>query len=123
MSVKNALLIDYEFCLGCSECELACMEAHGHGPDMMGITVTKLGPLRANDGSWQYNFIPIPTDWCDLCVDRTNKGNRTACARRCVYGVISYGIIDELIPRIKAKSKMLLFTPKSSDLSHSLTVP
>lgn len=115
MSVEKALLIDYEYCLGCSECETACMASHGHGPEALGVKVTKLGPWRTRDGSWQYDFVPIPTDWCDLCADRVSKGNRPVCARRCQYGVITYGTVDELAVMMKTKSKMLLFTPKCCD--------
>lgn len=115
MGVKKALLIDYEFCLGCSECETACIQAHGCGPDMMGIKVTKLGPWKTRDGAWQYDFVPIPTDWCDLCAERVNKGNRPACVRHCQYGVITYGSVDELVSFVKTKPKMMLFTPKSPD--------
>ena len=115
MSVKKALLIDYEFCSGCSECETTCMSSHKCSPDMMGIKVTKLGPWKTEDGSWQYDFVPIPTDWCDLCTQKISKGNRPACVRRCPYGVITYGTVDELAGLMKVKPKMLLFTPKNND--------
>ncbi|WP_302319254.1 oxidoreductase [Gordonibacter pamelaeae] len=115
MGVEKALLIDYEYCLGCSECETACLAAHGSGPEALGIKVTKLGPWKTRDGSWQYDFVPIPTDWCDLCEERTDRGSRPACARRCRCGAITYGTVDELAALFKGKSKMLLFSPKSSD--------
>ncbi len=115
MGVEHALLIDYEYCLGCSECETACMTAHGRGPDSLGVKVAKLGPWKTGDGSWQYDFVPIPTDWCDLCKVRVEKGNRPACVRHCPYGVITYGTVDELASLLKVKSKMLLFTPRSAD--------
>ena len=75
----------------------------------------ELGPWKTRDGSWQYDFVPIPTDWCDLCEERTDRGSRPACARRCRYGAITYGTVDELAALFKGKSKMLLFSPKSSD--------
>lgn len=115
MDVEKALLIDYEYCLGCSECETTCMEAHGLGPDALGIKVTKLGPWKTRDGSWQYDFVPLPTDWCDLCEERVTQGGRPACVRRCRYGVITYGFVDELMELFTGKSKMLLFTPRSAD--------
>lgn len=115
MEAAKALLVDYEYCLGCSECETACMSAHGWGPDAMGVKVMKLGPWKTRDGAWQYDFIPIPTDWCDLCAQRVDGGGRPACVRRCQYGVISYGSIDDLIAMLKMKTKMMLFTPKGTD--------
>ena len=106
----KGMLVDYEYCLGCSDCEIACIEAHGAGPDKMGIKVTKLGPLQTREGSWQYDFVPIPTDWCDLCIDRVNDGGQAACVRHCSYNVISCGEVDDFIDSVKQKPKMTLFT-------------
>ncbi len=113
MDAEKALLIDYEYCLGCSECETACMSVHDEGPEAIGIKVVKLGPWKTRGGSWQYDFVPIPTDWCDLCAARVVEGSRPACVRRCQYGVISFGTVDELVGMFKMKSKMMLFTPKN----------
>ena len=112
MGVEKALLIDYEYCLGCSECETACLAAHGSGPEALGIKVTKLGPWKTRDGSWQYDFVPIPTDWCDLCEERTDRGSRPACARRCRYGAITYGTVDELAEKAKEMPRTWIYVPE-----------
>ena len=104
------MLVDYEYCLGCCDCEIACMDERGVGPDKMGIKVTKLGPWRTEDGSWQYDFMPVPTDWCDLCRDRTKSGGQAACVRHCSYNVILCGSVDDFIDIVKTKPKMTLFT-------------
>ena len=33
----KAMVVDYEYCLGCSDCELACMAERDVGPEKMGI--------------------------------------------------------------------------------------
>lgn len=104
-----AMLVDYEYCLGCLDCEVACMIERGVGPDKMGIKVMKLGPWRTEDGSWQYDFVPIPTDWCDACAGRVKSGGQAACVRHCSYSIISCGEADELADLVKAKQKMSLF--------------
>ena len=46
-----AMLVDYEYCLGCLDCEVACMTERGVGPDKMGIKVMKLGALKTARGN------------------------------------------------------------------------
>lgn len=108
---RKALLIDYEYCIGCSACETACMNAHPSEPDgcAAGIKVMKLGPLRTSTG-WQYDFVPIPTDCCTLCEDEVAKGARPACARKCQYGVIKFGEVGEMESYAELKRKIMLFT-------------
>ncbi len=89
------------------------MASHGYGPHQAGIKVMKFGPWKTRDDSWQYDFIPMPTDWCDLCDEHICRGGkRPVCVRHCQYGVISYGDVDELAESLKAKRKMILITPR-----------
>ena len=111
MGVEKALLVDYEYCLGCSECETACMTAHGLGPESLGIKVTKLGPWKTKDGSWQYDFVPLPTDWCDLCAERVTKGQEPACVHHCLAQVMKFGRIDDLVEDFKTKPRQVLWMP------------
>ena len=99
-SQSIAMLVDYEYCLGCLDCEIACMNERGVGPEKVGIKVMKLGPLRTEDGSWQYDFVPVPTDW------------QAACVRHCSYNIISCGGVEDLADAIKTKPKMSMFSLK-----------
>lgn len=91
------------------------MAEHGYEPYQSGIRVVKFGPWKTEDGSWQYDFVPIPTDWCDLCADRIAQGGgRPSCVRHCQYGVISCGEVDELTESFKTKQKMMLISPRRS---------
>ncbi len=108
MADRNALLVDYEYCVGCCDCELACLEEHSFGPERMGIKVQKLGPWRTRIGGWQYDFVPIPTDWCDLCERRVAAGGRPACVEGCTYSVIKVGTVDQMVEFASIKGKQLL---------------
>ncbi|MFC1892308.1 4Fe-4S binding protein, partial [Thermodesulfobacteriota bacterium] len=39
---KYGLLIDYEFCVGCRVCELACKKEHNRSDDEYGIIVEEI---------------------------------------------------------------------------------
>lgn len=103
------LWIDIEFCTGCRSCESACRQEHGLEPDEFGIKVTE---HLLNRGQ-TYNFIPIPTDLCDLCADRMEGGaRRPACAHSCMAHVMEYGPISELASRLANKPRSALWAPK-----------
>jgi Fe-S-cluster-containing dehydrogenase component len=112
MNVKQGILIDYEYCTGCGDCERVCQAEHGFQRDEWGIKIAKIGPWQAGDGRWQYDFVPIPTDQCDLCADRVRQGKKPACVKHCQAAVITHGALYELAASMKTKPKMVLFTPK-----------
>ena len=76
-----------------------------------------------DDGPWQnddsgeggncfnWNKIPVPTDLCDLCADRTAMGKLPTCVHHCQAGVMVYGTLEELAAKAKAaaKDKMVIF--------------
>ena len=105
---KFGLLIDYEYCVGCKSCEVACKMEHGRVQDECGIRV-----LRAEESYPDENiyFIPFPTDNCDLCGKRRAQGKKTSCEKHCWTGAIRFGKIEELIQDLKKKSKTVLWVP------------
>lgn len=109
MDKRRALLVDYEFCLGCKECEIACMNSHDFGKDCSGIKVATIGPMRAIGGKWQYDFIPLPTDYCDLCSDSGDPEHMPACIRSCEYCVIKIGALSDFEYSLNSKAKQLVF--------------
>lgn len=74
------LLIDYEYCSGCQSCEVTCKETHNYPVGKWGIRVLEEGPWEIEDGTgvFDYNYVPVPTDLCDLCVERTSKDREPA---------------------------------------------
>ena len=105
-----ALMIDYGYCTGCCECELACIIEHENDAQKMGIRVQKLGPWTKPDGSFQYDFLPLPTEWCNLCREQLQEGRQPSCARRCPARCITFGNIETLTHYAELKPKTLLFT-------------
>lgn len=109
---NNGLLIDYEYCTGCQSCMVACRLEHDYPIGKSGIKVTEVGPWRVVDNHWEWNFIPVPTELCDLCEERTTKGQTTSCALHCLANVIEFGQIDELAKQMKAKGgKVMTYLP------------
>jgi anaerobic dimethyl sulfoxide reductase subunit B (iron-sulfur subunit) len=111
------LLIDYEFCTGCETCVVACKKEHGFPIGKWGIRVLDDGPWQKDDSSdggscFNWNKIPVPTDLCDLCSDRTSKGKAPSCVHHCQAFVIEYDAIEELSRKLVSKGKQVLWFPR-----------
>lgn len=94
-----ALIIDYKYCTGCHTCEIACRNEKGIPLDEWGIKLTELGPKKLG-GKWMWDYVPIPSDLCDLCAERVEEGLRPACAHHCL-GQCMY-----IVPSSEAERKM-----------------
>ena len=108
----NGLLIDYEFCTGCHSCEMACKAEHNLPTGQFGIKLAQTGPWRIGKDRWQYDYVPVPTDLCDLCRTRTAKGKLPNCVHHCQAMIMQYGPVEELAKKAASKSKTVLFVPK-----------
>ncbi len=106
--MKKAILIDYKYCTGCHTCEVACQKHLGLEPDKWGIHLTQIGPDEVAPRQWQYEFVPVPTDRCDRCADRLERGKQAMCAQHCQAGCLWVGDVDELVGRIDG-DKFALF--------------
>lgn len=105
---KYGLLIDYEFCIGCHVCELACKQEHNRPPKEWGILLNKIEPEIS--GGRLYYF-PFPTDKCNLCARRTAKGYKPACVAQCWAQVMKFGTIKELTEHMQKKPRSVLWAP------------
>lgn len=105
---KYGFLIDYEFCVGCRACELACKQEHNRPDREWGINVNEVKPEIA--GGKLYYF-PFPNDNCNLCGKRIARGHKPACVQNCWAGVMKFGTIEELVGQIKEKAKVVLWAP------------
>lgn len=104
----KALLIDYEYCCGCHTCEVACQKEHGYSVGQFGIKVSQTGPFMI-EGTKKavFDFVPIPTDLCDLCKERTEKGELPTCVKHCQTGCMEYGPVDELASSAQGRKKAI----------------
>ena len=107
---RNGLLIDYEFCTGCHGCETACKVEKGLPAGKWGIVVKQIGPWEIEDNRWQYEFVPIPTDVCDLCEERVAAGKLPACIHHCQSMAMEFGPIEELARISASKAKTVLYS-------------
>lgn len=110
---QYGLMIDNEYCTGCHSCEIACKNEHDLPTGQFGIKVLKLGPWEMMDGRhWEYRYIPVPTQYCNLCAHRTEKGDLPSCVFHCPASAMEYGTVEELSSLLEKKGKMAsIFIP------------
>lgn len=112
---RYGLLIEYALCTGCHTCEIACQEAHDLPVGRWGIRLSQIGPMPGTGDQWVFDFVPVPTDLCDLCRQRVRGGLQPACVRHCQAGVIKFGTLKELAQYMELKPKTVLFAPRAPD--------
>lgn len=110
-SVRYGLLIDYNLCSGCHTCEVACKKEHNLPAGQWGIKLAEDGPRKLPNGKWEWKYIPVPTELCDLCEDRVKVGKNPTCVHHCQAQVMHYGPIEELAVKMAAQRRMVMFTP------------
>lgn len=111
MSKDYALLIDYEYCSGCHSCEIACKNEREIPHGQWGIKVLEDEPWQLDDGSWHWNYIPVPSELCNLCVDRIEQNLEPSCVQHCQAKVLEFGTPEELAKKMSAKQKTVIFRP------------
>jgi Fe-S-cluster-containing dehydrogenase component len=107
---KKGLLINYDYCTGCHTCEVACKQEHGYPAGRWGIMVKDL--TRETVDKVQVDFLPFPTDLCDLCARRTAAGEKPACVKHCMAACMSYGEVSELARLMETMPKSVLYVPR-----------
>lgn len=107
--MRNAILIDYQYCTGCHTCEVACQKHLGLEPGKFGIKLTQIGPDQISERKWQYEFVPVPTDRCNRCEDRTAKGKQPMCVQHCQAGCMEIGPAADLVSKMIEAGKYALF--------------
>jgi MFS family permease len=88
------LLIDSSQCDGCLACEAACRMEHNGRP---GIRVT--------------DRVPAPPEYCDMCVERTKRGELPVCVEQCPVHCIRHGLLPELAIEAARRPGTVVFTP------------
>ncbi len=109
------LLFNYEWCSGCQSCEIACRNEHDWPLGTWGIKVEDLGPMEMEGGVMEFDHVPIPTSFCDLCEDRVAAGGVPSCALHCLSNIIEWGPVEELAKRLpELGPKTTIFLPKNN---------
>ena len=105
---KYGLLINYEYCVGCHTCEVACKREHNRPEGEWGIRILE---VTAEFSGGSLFYIPFPTDNCKLCGKRIAQGLPPTCVKHCQSGVISFGRIETLAKEMCRSSKTVLWAP------------
>lgn len=108
---RNGLLIDYEYCTGCQSCTVACKQEHDYPAGKWGIKVDEkvfLDPNKAD--SIRIDYVPFPTEFCDLCAARTRRGERPSCVKHCQAWCMYYGSLTELVKLMEDKPRSVLYS-------------
>ncbi len=100
--MEYGLYIDYDWCSGCHACELACKQEHDLKTDQWGIRVVERTYRVADRIAIEY--VPIPTEICNFCMARVNKGENPACVHHCMTKCMDFGPMEEMA-RLAAKKK------------------
>ena len=108
---QRGLVIQYEFCTGCHSCEVACKKELDLPKGQFGIKLLEYGPVKKEDGRWDFFFIPTPTDLCHMCAERLEMGKIPACVHNCQAKVMEFGDVEELAKKMTYIRKCVLFSP------------
>jgi Fe-S-cluster-containing dehydrogenase component len=104
--MQYAMIIDYGFCTGCRSCEISCRNEHDIPLKEWGIKVMDSGPEKLG-GEWEWDFIPVPSRLCDLCVERLEDGNIPACELHCLAKVIEVVPLEKVAPKMAQRGKKM----------------
>lgn len=109
----NGILINYKYCSGCHSCEMACKNEHDIPLGKWGIKVQgDTSPWQLPNGEWHWDYIPAPTELCDLCAERVAVGKQPACVQTCQAKVMQFGPVADLACEAeKIGSKTVIFLP------------
>jgi Fe-S-cluster-containing dehydrogenase component len=89
---------------------VACKQEHGHPVGIGGIMV--IDCTRQTVDKVQVDFLPFPTDLCDLCAARTHAGEQPACVKHCMASCMTCGDVSELGEMLDRTPRSALFVPR-----------
>jgi len=110
---RKGLLFDYDYCVGCNACTVACKQEHGFDADTWGIKVTEYN-YKGQGDRVQVDYLPFPTALCTLCAERIADGidDKPSCVKHCMTKCISYGPLPQLAAEMEKMSRPVLYAPK-----------
>lgn len=110
----NGLLIHYEYCSGCNSCVVACKNELKLPHGQLGINLLQNGPRELASGKIEWDYIPTPTELCNLCEDRVKAGKKPTCVHHCLANCMEYGSLEDLAKSAAKKGrKVVIFTAQS----------
>ena len=108
---RNGLLIDYQYCTGCQSCVVACQQEHKYPDGKWGIKVDeKIFHDPVNPDSVRIDYVPFPTEFCDLCAARRKKKLEPSCVKHCQAWCMYSGSIDEMTKLMEKMPRAVLYS-------------
>lgn len=109
--MSDVMLINYGYCTGCHSCEVSCRKEKGLSLEEWGIKVQQIGPEKLGD-RWEFDYVPVPSRLCDLCIGRREDGKKALCELHCLANVIEVLPAEEAAKRmVELGSKTTCFIP------------
>ena len=63
-------------------------------------------------GSWLWDYVPVPSDLCDLCENRVAEGKKPACVHHCLAQCMELVPVEELsVKMAEHGNKVTCFIP------------
>jgi len=101
------LYVDYEWCSGCHACELACKQEHDLKTDEWGIRVIER--IYRGKEKIVIDYVPIPTEYCNFCMNRVSQGQKPACVHHCMTQCMDFGPMEEMAKLAAQKKKSVVW--------------
>lgn len=108
---RKGLMIHYEYCTGCHSCEVACKQEHNYPVGRGGIHLNEV-ITELPDKTLRIDYLPFPTQHCNLCAARTARGEQPACVKHCQAAIMFYGSLAELAKMMEQQPRSVLFVPR-----------
>jgi Fe-S-cluster-containing dehydrogenase component len=108
---RKGLMIHYEYCTGCHSCEVACKQEHNYPVGQGGIHLNEV-IAELPDKTLRIDYLPFPTQHCNLCASRTMRGEQPACVKHCQAAIMFYGSLAELAKLMEQQPRSVLFVPR-----------
>jgi Fe-S-cluster-containing dehydrogenase component len=106
--MKYGLYIDFEWCSGCHACEMACKQENNLDTDEWGIRVVeRMYPTKERT---VIEYVPIPTEHCNFCMQRVRRGERPACVHHCMTKCMDFGPLEEMAAKAGRKRKSVVWS-------------
>lgn len=107
--MNTAILINYNYCVGCHTCEVACQKVKHLDPQTYGIKIHEIGPDEVAQDVWQMDYLPVVTDRCDRCQERLERGKQPLCVQSCFTNCMEIGPVEELARKAETEEKCVLY--------------
>lgn len=108
---KKGLMIDYILCTGCHSCEVACKVEKRLPTGKYGIKLAEDKPWQIDEDTWEYKWLPVPTQLCDLCEERVAAGKVPSCVQHCCSHCMHYDDLENLAQLMEETGrKCVLYT-------------